>query len=470
MARVVVVNFNGGDLVLACISSILGLRWNADLQVVVVDNASGDGSPQRISERFGSRVHVVARNTNDGFGAANVGMGSIPGLADPEWVGLVNPDATVDPDWLVALTNALAGDPRAGTATPLTLFADQFVTVDVRSPVHPIASDPRTLAVQLIDVRVADGGGTRRNLLARLGPGSEVYDVEGSGDTTFRWLGPGATLEVPVPAPTPDAPGNGPATLALTLVAPTPVSTEVTVGATTRRVALGAAPTTIEVTLTAAERARAADRVANAGTVVFTNGTGADRGHFAAVAGPWLEPAELFAFCGGGAVLRGSFLDDVGGFHQPLFLYYEDVDLAWRGARRGWRHLYVPAARMRHVQGASAGTGSTLHATLMTRNRLVVAVRNGSRSLVRNALAATSTEVRATLTAEVLTPLRHARRPVWSRLRLQLRALGGFARQLPGALWARRQLRRTARVSPAAVEAGLTPPPAGQGQPRPADT
>ena len=69
-------------------------------------------------------------------------------------------------------------------------------------------------------------------------------------------------------------------------------------------------------------------------------------------------PADVFAWCGGSVLFRPSYLADVGLFDERFFLYYEDTDLSWRGAARGWRYRYVPEAVTRHVHAASTGEGS----------------------------------------------------------------------------------------------------------------
>lgn len=89
---------------------------------------------------------------------------------------------------------------------------------------------------------------------------------------------------------------------------------------------------------------------------------------------------DIEAFTGGAVLLRAAFLDDVGTFDERLFLYYEDVDLALRGAERGWRYRCEPAAVVHH-----RGSVSTSHATvasrtvfLRERNRLWVLIRHRS--------------------------------------------------------------------------------------------
>ncbi|MEO5842593.1 MAG: glycosyltransferase family 2 protein [Acidimicrobiales bacterium] len=117
--RVIVLNFNGGEMVQRAVASVLASRWPADaLDVVVVDNASTDGSADRVAAMFPA-VRVVRSARNVGFPANNLAMGD---LTDVEFVALVNPDAFVDADWLGPLVAALAADERLGAACPLMLF------------------------------------------------------------------------------------------------------------------------------------------------------------------------------------------------------------------------------------------------------------------------------------------------------------------------------------------------------------
>jgi N-acetylglucosaminyl-diphospho-decaprenol L-rhamnosyltransferase len=46
----------------------------------------------------------------------------------------------------------------------------------------------------------------------------------------------------------------------------------------------------------------------------------------------------------------------IGGFDEEYFMYFEDVDLAWRLAKHGWSTLYVPSARITHSGAHSTRT------------------------------------------------------------------------------------------------------------------
>ena len=75
--RVIVLNFNGGEMVQRAVASVLESRWPASaLDVVLVDNASTDGSADRVATAFPA-VRVVRSTHNAGFPANNLAMDDI---------------------------------------------------------------------------------------------------------------------------------------------------------------------------------------------------------------------------------------------------------------------------------------------------------------------------------------------------------------------------------------------------------
>ena len=84
--------------------------------------------------------------------------------------------------------------------------------------------------------------------------------------------------------------------------------------------------------------------VNNVGTELLDDGFAADRGYLQPDDGQFDTATDVFAWCGGGVLLRRAYLDDIGLFDEDLFMYYEDIELAWRGAQRGWRYRYVPGS------------------------------------------------------------------------------------------------------------------------------
>jgi GT2 family glycosyltransferase len=128
MARVTVIicNWNGGDYVKRCLTA-LGQQTYRDFRVVVVDNASTDGSPERIERDFPD-VHLVRAGGNLGFARANnIGFEHAAGS---EWVALLNPDAFAGPAWLEQLVTASLRRPQCASIGSRLLRADDEAILD----------------------------------------------------------------------------------------------------------------------------------------------------------------------------------------------------------------------------------------------------------------------------------------------------------------------------------------------------
>lgn len=88
------------------------------------------------------------------------------------------------------------------------------------------------------------------------------------------------------------------------------------------------------------------------------------------------DPQEVFGPCGGAALYRRTMLEEIGLFDEDFFAYLEDVDLAWRARRAGWRALYVPAARVLHHHSATSVEGSPFKSVHLGRNKIWLLVKN----------------------------------------------------------------------------------------------
>ena len=88
-------------------------------EIIVVDNASPDGTAGRIREHFPD-VRLLANDTNAGFGAAN---NQAAGIARGEFLALVNSDAVVPPGWIEPLLTGLRR-PGVGAVVPALVNED----------------------------------------------------------------------------------------------------------------------------------------------------------------------------------------------------------------------------------------------------------------------------------------------------------------------------------------------------------
>lgn len=67
------------------------------------------------------------------------------------------------------------------------------------------------------------------------------------------------------------------------------------------------------------------------------------------------KPCRVFSACGGAALYRKAILDEIGLFDELFFAYFEDVDISWRANSLGYKNVYCPTARCRHICGATTG-------------------------------------------------------------------------------------------------------------------
>lgn len=225
---VAVVSWNTRDLLAACLRSLEPEVAAGRAEVWVVDNASSDGSPDLVADRF-PWAALIRSDRNRGFGAA---VNEVARRTRSRWIAPANADIELTPGALATLLEAARRDPNAAIAAPRLMLPDG----STQHSVHSFPSVRLATAFSLNLQRVVPGLGDRLCL-------------EGYWD--------------------PDR---------------------------SRRV-------------------------------------------------PWAHAAFL--------LIRRDAFDAIGGFDPDQWLYAEDIDLAWRLARRNESTRYEPAAIVRHAVSAA---------------------------------------------------------------------------------------------------------------------
>lgn len=182
--------------------------------------------------------------------------------------------------------------------------------------------------------------------------------------------------------------------------------------------------------------------VDDCGDSLSWQGAAAKRGHGRSAA-DFSGNEEIFSPCAGAALYRKSFLDELGGFDERFFAYLEDVDLGLRGRLRGYRYGFVPTAEVLH-QGHGSGLPQGRYVRLMTRNRIILLLKNlPVRLLIRHAAS-----------------LLYGQIYFFIAYRRPLAALAGYflvLPVLPHILRERRRIQKNRKLTPAQVEQLLTP-------------
>lgn len=119
----VVVNWNGRELLRPCLRTLLASSYSS-LSVVVVDNASTDGSRELVADEF-PRVRLIANAENLGYAAAaNEGLKSVEAEGG-DYALLMNNDTEIDPAAVSSLVDAARGNPRAAFVGPMIYYHDR---------------------------------------------------------------------------------------------------------------------------------------------------------------------------------------------------------------------------------------------------------------------------------------------------------------------------------------------------------
>ncbi len=122
---VVIPNWNGQRFLQICLDALLAQTYTP-LEIIVVDNASHDGSQAFIKSHY-PQVRLIELPENRGFtGACNAGMQAAQG----DYIALLNNDTEVDSKWAAAVVAAFEQHPEVG------IVASKMLLFDRRDHIH----------------------------------------------------------------------------------------------------------------------------------------------------------------------------------------------------------------------------------------------------------------------------------------------------------------------------------------------
>ena len=117
---IIIVNWNAKGYLYDCLASIQATRGTFVLEIIVVDNASSDGSQDMVVSEY-PEVILIRSSTNLGFARANnLGIQQAKG----DFVALVNSDVVVHPNCFQHLTTYLEAKPDVGLVGPKVIGRD----------------------------------------------------------------------------------------------------------------------------------------------------------------------------------------------------------------------------------------------------------------------------------------------------------------------------------------------------------
>jgi len=115
-----IVNWNTREDLRRCLDSLVDGAGALEIETIVVDNASIDGSPEMVERDF-PQVRLIRNAGNTGFAHAN---NQAIRASSGDYLLLLNSDTIVAPDALAALIAGMEADPRTGIGGPKLLNAD----------------------------------------------------------------------------------------------------------------------------------------------------------------------------------------------------------------------------------------------------------------------------------------------------------------------------------------------------------
>ncbi len=126
------------------------------------------------------------------------------------------------------------------------------------------------------------------------------------------------------------------------------------------------------------------DTLHNAGDLMGADGIPRNRGVWQVDEGQYDADRQVFGGCGGGVAYRREAWAAAQGCDPRLFMYLEDVDLAWRLQLLGWKAAFAPDARLYHHLSATGGGALASYYT--GRNTVWVIVKDMPGPLLRKHL------------------------------------------------------------------------------------
>ena len=427
LVRVVVINFDGGQVTCECLDSLLATKYPADrLEIVVVDNASVDGLLWTLPQQYPT-VRLIVSDVNEGFArGCNLAMTDLESV---DYVALINNDARVDCNWLRPLIEAFdtpgIGGAPIGAVSPKLLLDTKVQFVSVQCDTTYTIDDGRSVGIEVRSLTVNEQ--TPENL--RYNEGFWADQRAYQHDVGLRRSKQSAAAWWPVSAGSDD-------TVEMRISSAQPTNVTIRCGTSTQVVQVDTQIQTIRFN-TGHETW---DVINSAGGGLYDSWAGGDIGFMEPDVGQFDQSVEMFSWCGGAVLLSAKYLRQVGIFDPSYFLYYEDFDLSWRGRWQGWTYRFEPQSTVVHRHAYSSKEGSDFFQFWVDRNRRLTLVKNAPfrpafRAVVGSIVALFSDLLRHTIAqARRL----HPPSPRW--LKKRFGQTGSLLRALPHAVAERRRI------------------------------
>lgn len=387
---IITVNYNGLRFLKNLFNSISNLNYPEDnIQVIMVDNGSTDGSVEFVRSNF-PEVEVLVLNKNSGYaGGNNEGFKHVRG----QYVALINNDCSVDANWLTAMVNIMNSNSRenkVGAVSSKVVFFYKYLVLDFfigneEKVSSGDSNDIYSARLSGFNIKCSDVKSKERDLLEKSLKFLEGFHLQSSDGKNGKFayeLKTKATLAAPIPAGGNNTGGdnvilsfdasslNGANRLIITIS-----------GKEICSVGLDETGKNIALSLTKDLFYLKKDIINSCGTEINKAFYSRDRGFNKIDEGQFDNVEEIFSPSGSSLLINRQLLDEVGFYSKNFFTYYEDIDLFWRARLKGWKVFFTPDSVARHYHCGTGKEWSYSFTYHVIRNRLLMIYRCGWASI-----------------------------------------------------------------------------------------
>ncbi len=386
VASVIILNLNGIDYLKNSLYGLSKQTYPSEkFEIIIVDNGSQDGSIEFLEQQYPD-VFLIKNRENLGFASGN---NLAFQKARGKYFVLLNNDTFPLENWLSAIISTAENMEDVGIVAGKSLLYYDQLTLTLNSTSFKPENDARNLGIMIFDVQSSAWKGNIQYL-------SGFYGKELSAEGKFRWTDGNAKIGVPIDK------NQSPASVQIEMIPKKNLHysgrkfSEVPVQVWVEDLKI------FEEVLTMDERRKislvipdtitdkAEPVIQNAGSLVNKNGFGRDRGALVKMGtssyeidqGQYDELEIVFAACGANMLIKRELFEQIGGFEDKYFAYYEDTEYSWRTWLNGWKIIYEPKAVIRHIHCGTSKEWSPLFIFLTERNRLAMLTKYGGLFLV----------------------------------------------------------------------------------------
>lgn len=384
LVTIILVNYNGRNFLEQCLNSLEKLDFpKSEYDVLVVDNNSWDNSVEYI-RTYHPQVRLIESPTNLGFAAGNnLGVRSAKG----KYVVLLNNDTVVEPQWLSALVRRIeskdAEDIAAVNGKSLLYYP--FLNIRVASDVYmrsefTDSADFQQVGVLLERVILAD-----RPLQHLVHQRAGFYQRE-IDFPSASWTNGNGQLLIPID------PFSEEVAFILTIRAQktnSELQTNVSIMIDDTQLVTDKLSSyqVKQYVLRLPKKLVQKHRnyvVQNAGNAVFKDGYVRDIGSavkkniqtYELDSAYFKTGRDILAFCGTNVLIKKNIYEELGGFDETFFMYYEDADFSLRCLRKGYRIVYEPNAIIHHIHSGTSSAKPSFVSYHAERNHLLLLVKH----------------------------------------------------------------------------------------------